>query len=71
MTDISTQTQSLTFITVKLTGLRKLAKTLRQSIQSTGPSEIDTAVSSDHTLRDIGADRRHERQHPSTMGRMF
>ena len=71
MTHISTQPQSLTFVPVQLSVLDRLESTLKKLFRSYEPSQIDTAYCSDHTLRDLGADRSHQRQHPSTMGRMF
>jgi len=71
MTDISTQPQNLTFAPVKTTGLKTLANAVMRIFRSRANAELDTIHSSDHTLRDLGADRSFERQHPSTMGRMF
>ncbi|NBR52270.1 MAG: hypothetical protein EBT91_02215 [Rhodobacteraceae bacterium] len=71
MTHISTQPQNLTIVPVQTSGLKKLASAVLRIFRSRADVELDINHSSDHNLRDLGAERGHERQHPSTMGRMF
>lgn len=72
MTDISNQPRILTLLPVRTTWLNSLAKMTKRVFGSQrGPCEIDTRHCSEHTLRDIGALRRHERKYPSSQGFFF
>jgi len=71
MTYIPTQPLSLNFKPLRKIGLRKLIGAFQWPFRSRTSSEVDTGHASDHLMRDMSADRSFERQHPSTMGRMF
>jgi hypothetical protein len=71
MTYIPTQPLSLNLKPLRKIGLRKLSGLFQWPFRSRTSCEIDSGQVSDHLMRDLGADRSFERQHPSTMGRMF
>ena len=71
MTYVPIQPLSPNFKPLPKIGLRKLIGVFKRPFRSRTSSEVDTGHASDHLMRDMGADRSFERQHPSTMGRMF